>query len=167
MDGCIDRRHDHPSDQIPPSWGINPSHEEVGRRVDKLGPRSIEFDIDLVGARSSMHHEEVQLVEIMLIDEEVDDLPDDDLETGVGVHVTQQFGEPCGRSLDVPLGERDEQGVLVGEVLVEGPDGDAGLVGDVVGGGPGISLLVENASSGIEDAFDRAARPLLEREFAR
>jgi len=167
VDGGINRRHDHSSDQVPASWIIDSSHEEVGCHIDQLGPRSLEFDIDVVSAGSAMHHEEMQLVEFVLLDEEVGDTSDDDIETRVDVEATQQFGESCGRGFDVPLGERNEQGVLVREVLIEGSHGDVGLVGDVVGGRRGIPLLVENASRGIEDAFDRAPGPLLEREFAR
>lgn len=118
-----------------------------------------------MSARCAMHHEEVKFVEFMLFEEEVDDGPDDDIETRFGVQPAQQIRESGGRCLDVPLGECDQQRVLVREVLIERTHRDLGLVGDVVRSGPAISLLVENASRRIEDALDRAAGPLLEWRF--
>ena len=114
-----------------------------------------------------MHDEEVQFVEVVLLDEEVDDRSDHDVEARVGGHLVQQCGDLGGGGLDVPLGERDQERVLVREVLVERADRDTCLVGDVVGGGPGVSLLVEDASRRVENAFDRSPRPLLTWGFAR
>lgn len=161
MDGGIDRRHDHPRDQSPPLWIVNSRHQELGREVDQLGPRSIEFEVDLVGAGCAMHDEEMQFVELVLLNEEVDDSAEDDIETVPCAQSAQQIGESGSGGFDVSLGERDQERVLVREVLVERPDRDLCLVGDVVGGGPGISLFVEDASRRIEDAFDRPAGPLL------
>ena len=87
-----------------------------------------------------MHHEEVQFIEFVLFDKGVDHVSDDDVEIHITVQGRQQFGESCGRSLDVLLGEYDQQCVLVGEVLMQRTYRDVGLVGDVIGGVNGSCL---------------------------
>ena len=47
----------------------------------------------------------------------------------------------CG--LNVPPCECNEDGILVGEVLVEGADGDLSLTSDFVGGGAGVAVLLK------------------------
>jgi hypothetical protein len=59
-----------------------------------------------------------------------------------------EFGDQVVRVL---LAEGVPQGVLVREVLVERADGDAGVLGDAVGGAGGVAVLGENVSSGGED----------------
>jgi hypothetical protein len=54
----------------------------------------------------------------------------------------------------VSAGDLDENRVFVGKVLIERADGNAGLGGDLVGRGIGVSGLVENASSRLDDAID-------------
>lgn len=161
VDRRVDRRHDHPCDQGPPLWIVDSRRQKLGREIDQLRPRSLELEVDLVGAGCAMHDEEMQLVELVLVDEEVDDTAEDDVDTRFAAQSAQQIGESGSGGFDVPLGERDQERVLVREVLVERPDRDLCLVGDVVGGGPGVSLLVEDASRRIEDAFDCPAGPLL------
>ena len=63
----------------------------------------------------------------------------------------------------MPFCESDEKRILVREVLIERPDRHLGFVGDVVGGGSGVTLLVEDASRGIENALDRETGTLLTR----
>ena len=157
MDGRVDRRHDHSSDESPPLWIVDSRHQKLGREIDQLRSRPVEFDVDLVSARCAMHDEEMQVVEFVLLDEEVDDTSQDDVESRFSSQYAQQIGESGSGRFDVPLGESDQERVLVREVLVERPDRDLCLVGDVVGGGPGISLFVEDASRRIEDALDRPA----------
>ena len=69
--------------------------------------------------------------------------------------------------VEVLLEEDRENRLLVGEVLVERSDRDPGAVGDVVGGGPDVALLLENASSGLHDLSDGEARPALGGPFSR
>jgi hypothetical protein len=108
-----------------------------------------------------MHHEQVKVIEIVLLDEKADDGTENPVEAGLGVEPAQKIGEAGSGVLDVLRGEGDEQGVLVREVLVERPHGDLSLVGDVVGGGSGIPLLMENASRCFEDSLDRATGTVL------
>ena len=84
VDRCIDRRHDHPSDQVSASRIVDLRREELGGEVDQLRPRSVEFDVDLMCAGCVVHHEEMQFVELVLLDEEVDDTAEDDVETRLG-----------------------------------------------------------------------------------
>ena len=81
MDGRIDRRHDHSSDQFPPAGVIDSRSKEMGCHLDQLGFRPLQFDTDLVSTGRLMHDEEMQFIEFVLLDEEVDDAPDDRVET--------------------------------------------------------------------------------------
>ena len=66
-----------------------------------------------------------------------------------------------------PLDGADHERVLVGEVLVERSDRDAGGFGDVVRGRGVVAALAEKASRLGEDACDEASRPLLAWHLAR
>ncbi len=57
--------------------------------------------------------------------------------------------------------ERNEDRVLVGEVLVERADRYAGSLGDPVGGPGGVALTFENLSSRLDDGLHRRLRPCL------
>ena len=114
-----------------------------------------------------MHDKQVQVVETVLLDEEIDDSAKDQIDVGLGVKPAQQIGQPGSGVLDVTRGESDEQRVLVREVLVERPHRDIGIVGNVIGGGRGAPLLVENASRSIEDPLDRATGTFLTWSLAR
>lgn len=59
-----------------------------------------------------------------------------------------------------------EEGALIGEVLVEGADGDAGAVGDAGGGEAFFADGDENLKGGLEDGVDRGAGAGLEGRFA-
>ncbi len=60
-----------------------------------------------------------------------------------------------------------EQRGLVGEVLVEGADGDSGTVGDAGGGEALLADGDENLKRGFEDGFDSGRGAGLDRLFAR
>jgi ubiquinone/menaquinone biosynthesis C-methylase UbiE len=55
--------------------------------------------------------------------------------------------------VEVAVLKGDEEGVLVGEVLVERADGETSPLGHVVGGAR-VAPLAEDVSSGVEDALD-------------
>lgn len=166
MNRGIDRRHDHAGDQCSSTCIGDTARQEMSGQVDEVRFRAVELDVDLMSSWCLVHDQQMQLVEFVLLDQEVDDRANDDLETGLWIQAVQQVGEPRCRRFDVSFGESDEKRVLVREVLIERSDRHFGLVGDVVGGGSGIALLVEDASRGIQDAFDRATGPLLTRGFA-
>jgi len=64
------------------------------------------------------------------------------------------------------IDQGEGESVLVGEVLVEGADGDAGPLGDGVGVVAGEPIAFENASSGFEDDGDGLGGALLHRLFS-
>ena len=68
---------------------------------------------------------------------------------------------------EVLVHERDEDRVLVGEVLVERADRYPGPLGDPVGGPGGVALTLENLSSRFEDRLDGRPRSRLLGELAR
>ena len=59
-----------------------------------------------------------------------------------------------------------EEGALVGEVLVEGADGDSGAGGDSGGGEAFFADGGENLKSGLEDGLDGKVGAGLEGRFA-
>jgi hypothetical protein len=61
--------------------------------------------------------------------------------------------------------ERNQDRVLVREVLVKRSDGNTGPLRDVVGRGPGVSALGENVSSRLEDLLHGEPGSLLNRPF--
>ena len=76
--------------------------------------------------------------------------------------VARGHGSPDPRSPPLPTAveQREEQGVLVGEVGVEGPLGQAGPRADLGYRGRPVALLGEQLHGGIEQGGDRA-RPAL------
>jgi hypothetical protein len=110
-----------------------------------------------------MHHQQMQIIEIVLFNQEVNDLPDDGVEAGVGTHPAQEMSEARCCRFDVSPGERYEKCVFIGKVLIERSHRNSCLVGNVVRGGTGVALLMENASSCVEDSLHRAPRALLTR----
>ncbi len=68
--------------------------------------------------------------------------------------------------VQVPFGQADEEGVLVGEVLIERADRDASSLGDVIGGRVVVAEGFEKTSSLVEDACDELTRSLLTRTLA-
>ena len=97
MDACVDRRHDHSgNEEATLSVGDCGLKKRRGH-VDQLCPGLIEFDADLVGARRLVHHEDVQLVKIVLFHQKVHNLPDNDVKSAVGGQLAQKVGEPSGR----------------------------------------------------------------------
>jgi hypothetical protein len=62
--------------------------------VDQLCLGLIEFDADLMGARCLVHHQNVQLVKIVLFHQKVHNLPDNDFKSAVGAQLAQKVGEP-------------------------------------------------------------------------
>ncbi len=66
-------------------------------------------------------------------------------------------------TLEVPLGQRMADGVLVGEVLVERADTDAGAPRDVVGGQPRVAALFQQPHGRGKDGLDRVLRAVLGR----
>ena len=110
-----------------------------------------------------MHHQQMQIIEIVLFNQKVDDLSDDGVEAGVDTHPAQEMSEARCCRFDVPPGERNEKRVFVGEVLIERSHRNSCFVGNIVRGGTGVALLIENASSRVEDSFHRVPRTLLTR----
>ncbi len=74
--------------------------------------------------------------------------------------------EHVSGDLDVTLRQGHQDCLLVGEVLVKGPDGDPGPLGDVVGGRPGVSPFGKNLSSGLDNLLHSEPRALLSRRFS-
>jgi hypothetical protein len=72
-----------------------------------------------------------------------------------------QYDESRLHLVEVPFREPDEQGVLVGEVLIERSDRDPRSLGDVIGRRVVVAERLEKASSLVEDAGDKVAGPLL------
>ena len=61
----------------------------------------------------------------------------------------------CRRALgEVPVDERDEDRVLVREVLIQRPDRYASSLSDAVGGSGGVAMTLKNLSSGLQDRLD-------------
>lgn len=77
-----------------------------------------------------------------------------------------EFYEAWRDLLEVTVGEADEQGVLVREVLVQRSDRDACGGGDVVSRDVAVVVDVEKASSLVEDAPHRLSRAGLAGAFA-
>ena len=165
MDRCIDRGHHHASDQSPVLVALDRRREQCRRKVDQLVLGPVELQADLTSTRRAVHDEDVQIVEVVLLDQEVDDRAQHGFVAFLGPQLPEQVREPGSGRLDVLPRERHQDRVLVREVLVEGADRHVGLVGDVVGGGCGVTLLVEDASRCVEDPLDGAARPLLTWRF--
>jgi hypothetical protein len=59
-----------------------------------------------------------------------------------------------------------DQGILVGEILVQRTDADAGRLGHEIGIGLGIATLDEHARHGIKDGIDHRPRTRLARFFS-
>ena len=68
--------------------------------------------------------------------------------------------------VEMSIGQRDEQRILVREVLVQRSDRDLGGFGHLVRRRRVVPALVENASSLVQDTGVERPRPLLNRSFA-
>jgi pyridoxine 4-dehydrogenase len=75
--------------------------------------------------------------------------------------------EECGDVEKVAAQDGLQQRALVGEVLVERADGDAGAVGDEGGGEFFFTYAEQNLNGSVENGFDGDGGTLLERLFAR
>lgn len=85
-------------------------------------------------------------------------------------HITRRrrFGQQkAAHGPGVAAAQGDEQGLLVGKVLVERADADPGDIGDAIGGEGSIAVRDEKLSCGVEEGGHRRLCPLLARHFTR
>ena len=83
------------------------------------------------------------------------------LEVGGQVGVGEALQDDRLPLPDVGPGQLDEDGVLVGEVLIDGPHRDPGRFGDAVRGPLDVAVGRENLSSGVQDPGPGLGRSLL------
>ena len=93
-------------------------------------------------------------------DHRFDERADERLERRGGVLDERALDQPA-HLLDVAVVERREDGDLVGEVLVDRADADAGNFGDAVGRDRGSAVTGEHAGDGVEDRLDRLVGAIL------
>jgi hypothetical protein len=64
---------------------------------------------------------------------------------------------------DLALGGGEQDGLFVGEVLIEGADAHPGALGDAGGGEPGRTIALQNLSRGFQNRVPGRPRPRLAR----
>ncbi len=97
------------------------------------------------------------------VDQQPEDAPEVPLRLQGGQHCRQLL---TGLAHMPPL-QLDEDGLLVGKVLIHGGDIYTGAFGDAVGREPAPAVLYQNVSCGLDNRVDGEYRALLKRPFAR
>ena len=164
MDQAVDAAHQHRGGEHRVSQcESRVIGEECGDLLDEdvLQPLKIAAEAPRQGGVLEEHPVQVGLPTV-----QGDHGIDEAAQQGVDLHglppdLPHEIREQGGALLHVPLHQGHENGVLVGEVLVDGAHGHPGAFGDGIGGSPGVTAPLENLSRGGEDHGQRVARTRL------